>query len=460
LATKSEFSNGFLIKIDFSPSVFTSPPKILQGGFMKKIFIGLSLFFLPFAPALAESGRYANRSETLSNSASLIRRQNLMGEVSAIDPNAGRLVVLTDAKTTVNVTVNDKTAFRRVQPGQTSLTGAEQIKITDIKVGDRILIPGGVADEKKPVRQVIVMPRAAIDERRALEDENRRARTTVGRIAAVNPAKNEITIQTRGSGGVEVVTVSAAAPPAGRSVKFLRYAPDSLKVGDAVASSFNDLRVGDQVRVLGDRVTGSNRINAEEILSGSVSRVVGSVSEINTERGEIVVKNEQTGQLTTVALGKNTTLRRITPEAAETLRQRFERRRDRQQNEGSGNARQNAEARRNRAESRNQDGGGSSEQRQQQRREDRNARPLFENLPVVTAADLKKGDAVMITGTSANQSDNAARMTAVTVISGEGRLLQLLQRAQGGGRGPTSPGLPGSVSGGNALIDDDDPRRQ
>jgi len=64
-----------------------------------------------------------------------------------------------------------------------------------------------------------------------------------------------------------------------------------------------------------------------------------------------------------------------------------------------------------------------------------------------------------LTGTNAG---GAQTMTAVSVIAGDGDLQQFLRRMQGGrGDSNMSPGLPGSVSGGNAggSDDDDEPRR-
>jgi hypothetical protein len=49
-------------------------------------------------------------------------------------------------------------------------------------------------------------------------------------------------------------------------------------------------------------------------------------------------------------------------------------------------------------------------------------------------------------------------LTAVSIISGEGQLQQILLRTQGSGNNASnlSPGLPGNVSGGNSTNDDDD----
>jgi hypothetical protein len=436
---------------------------------MKRLLLGLlfaNLFFSVLQASPNNTLRDKNQSFTknLSNNSNLFpenRRirvqQNLIGEVTAIDQSGLKMTVKTDAGASVSFSFNDKTSFRRIKPGETSITNAEQITFADIKVGDRILVPGGAANEQTPVARIIVISRQAINAQRDQEREARRARTVNGRVTAVNSEKKEITIQSRGRAAeAEILTVSTAG-----NVKFLRYAPDSLKVSDAVAGSLADLRVGDQIRVIGDRSSDGARVSAEEIISGSIMRTVGSIVEVNAARNEVVVKNGQTGQLMTVAIGKNTTLRRITDDVAKTLKERAKQRAERQnersnqQNTGGSNPQTQQANRQNRREERreNRNANGGAQQGQG----NRGLPQQFENLPTVTVAELKKGDAVLITGTGG--ADNA-RMTAVSVVTGDSDLQAILQRTQGGrNNSPNSPGLPGNVSGGNAP-DDEDPRNR
>src|ERR687886_815230 len=87
--------------------------------------------------------------------------QHLIGEVTALDPAGGQITVKTDTGSSVNVTTNEKTIYRRVPPGQTSLAGAETITRADVHTGDRVLVPNGAAASPGPARQVIVMAREA-----------------------------------------------------------------------------------------------------------------------------------------------------------------------------------------------------------------------------------------------------------------------------------------------------------
>jgi hypothetical protein len=73
---------------------------------------------------------------------------------------------------------------------------------------------------------------------------------------------------------------------------------------------------------------------------------------------------------------------------------------------------------------------------------------MFESLPAVSVADLKKGDAVVVTATT---GADASRATAVTLVTGGAdffRRLRQLQRGTEGNPRRMSPGLPSEVLGG------------
>lgn len=408
---------------------------------MKKLFIAAGLASLMLSNIAAARGQ--SPPKTLAPV-----RQHLIGEVTAADAATGRITVKPDAGEPAEVLTDEKTAFKRLRPGQTSLDEAEAITRADVRVGDRVLVPNGAGGGRAAARQVIVMAREAIAEHREREREERRRRTLFGRVTAVDAARREITVQARGRDGVQAMTLAASD-----ATRFLRYAPDSLRAEHARPGSLADVRVGDQLRATGERDAAGTRFTAEEVITGTVARVFGRITAVDAARGEVTVRNEQMGETFTVALGQNTTLRRMSAEAAAQLaerraergqrrEQRAERRpgpqdspgpRPRESQEGAGEGREERRrgGRRGEGGGRGPRGGGNFQQ-------------LFENLPAITAAELKKGDAVIITGTT---GADAARLTAVSLVTGEADLLRLLQRG-GGGERNMSPGLPGDVMGG------------
>jgi hypothetical protein len=397
---------------------------------MRKNIASLTFIALTFlVPAVSS----AQVSTPASNRAA--QQQHLIGEVTATDQTTGQITVKTDAGSSVVVTADERTIYRRLPPGQTSIDKAEEIMRADVRVGDRVLVPGGAGGSSTAARQVIVMAREAIAARREQEREDWRTRGANGRVVAVDAAQRQLTIETRSRDGVE--TLSVLVPG---NTRLRRYAPGSLRPADAVSSAFADIRVGDQVRILGNR--DGSRLTAEEIISGRIARLNGAVEAVDASRREVTVKDSRTGRTMIVALGANAMLRRIPAEFAEQFRQRGERRRG-----GGGGATssdgQGGERRGQRRDRAAPDGQGAGRQRPG----GRGLQGMLENLPPLTVAELKKGDAVIVTGTTEADDSHVA---AATLITGDAELIQQLQRFQRGDgrRGNMSPGLPGGVAGG------------
>jgi len=379
-----------------------------------------------------------------TSSATRAAQQHLIGEVTATDPTTGQITVKTDAGASVSVMVNERTIYRRLPPGQTSLNNAEAITRADVKLGDRVLVPGGPAlvdGIAGPARQVIVMAREAVAARREQQRDDWRTRGMNGRVTAIDAAKKEITIEARSREGAQALTVVANG-----NARIRRFAPGSLQPADAIAGTFSDIRVGDQIRVLGNRE--ESRVTAEEIISGTVARLVGTVERVDASRNEVVVKDSQTGKSIVIALLPATTLRRVPADFAETLGRGDQRR-------GGGETltlaqreaqREQRAARRRERESQGTPGIPTGTGNNAARRPGgRNPQQMFEAFPVITAAELKKGDAVMVVGTGTN---DISRVTAATLITGDAEILQRLQRRGGNRPDNMSPGLPSGVVGG------------
>jgi hypothetical protein len=80
---------------------------------------------------------------------------------------------------------------------------------------------------------------------------------------------------------------------------------------------------------------------------------------------------------------------------------------------------------------------------------------LFRSLPTVAPTDLKKGDAVLVTGTP---GADAQHLTAIILLTGEADFLNRLQQLGTRAGQNMSPGLPGDVLGGGIPAEPRDPR--
>jgi hypothetical protein len=397
-------------------------------------------------------------------------QRRAVGEVVSVDAAARRIVVRTDAGESVTVEVSERTNVSRLPAGATTQDKAVKISFSEISVGERVFVRGEAgADASLAARQIVVTPAAAAGQ--AGGDAMRAGRGLVGQITSLNAGRREITVEARGREGGQSVTVALASDAA----RIRRFAPDSLNPADAVTASFADLRVGDQLRATGERSTDGTRFTAEEIVSGSILRLGGTVTAVNASSGEITVKAEQTGQTHTVAIGRRSMLRRIPQEVSDSLGQqdeqrRAERREQREQRREAAAAngaqqqpsqQQGAEGserggRRERAG--NGDGRGGRGGRGGGAGGGRNLMQMLENLPALTLDEIKKGDTVLLTVTTSGK--DTSRATAVTLLTGDPAFLARLRRFQGRGGNDgqgMSPGLPGGVIGGGVPNQRDQP---
>jgi hypothetical protein len=101
---------------------------------------------------------------------------------------------------------------------------------------------------------------------------------------------------------------------ADRPVRFLRYAPGSIRFADARPCAFEDVKPGDQLRVLGDRSPGGARVAAETVVSGSFRVVRGTAAGVDAAGGRVTVDTGAKGaRAVSVVVSPDTLVRRLPP---------------------------------------------------------------------------------------------------------------------------------------------------
>jgi len=234
--------------------------------------------------------------------------ERVIGEVTATDFAAKQMTVKMDTGGTVTVILQDKTLYLRVPPGQTDLKKAVKITPAEIGVGDRVYARGPLAEDQQslPAVAVIVMTKADLAQKRERERAEWQKRGVAGTIAALNPESKEITLAVRSREGTRTVTIESSP-----AVVFRRYAPDSVRFGQAQPSSFKELKVGDALRILGTKNSDSTRIKPEEIISGSFRTIAGIVRTIDAAAGEIGITDLQNTKPLTVRITSDSLVRRM-----------------------------------------------------------------------------------------------------------------------------------------------------
>lgn len=418
------------------PPKHSLPDRRIGVSEMTKCIFG-SLFIVVFLLTTASVSHSFGQTPAATTSQTSATQARIVGEVTAVDKTANQVTIKSDTGESITIITNEASSVLRLPAGETSAQKATKITMADIGVGDRLFARGNVAVGGKSVAasQVVVTGAAASagpSKNAGRQRAEARNRGLNGRITALNPNKKEISVQSRSREGVGTITIQASD-----GTRFFRYAPDSMDIKHASRSSFAGLKIGDQLRALGETNEDGTRFTADEIISGLMARTGGQVMAVNPTTNEITIKNNQTGQTITVAVGSHSELRRVSAEdgaSFEASRPASQGRPGRPASATSGRAQPDRPR-----EPRERPTEG-----ERRPRAGRGFQEMIANSPAIKVSDLKKGDTVFVSGT---QGADPSHLTAIMLVTGDpafvGRMLQT-----GPNRGPQNPGLPGDVLGG------------
>ena len=298
-----------------------------------------------------------------------------LGTVTNIDPAGRRITLRTDTGSEIVVTAQPAASFRRVAPGETDLQKAVTIALSDLSVGDRVLARGKAGEQANSVAAtlIVVMSQGDIAKKQEADRVDWDRRGVVGLVATAGA--DQIVINIRGVGTAPLV-ISLAPNAAVR-----RYAPDSVLFADARPSTLGEIKVGDQVRARGSRSADGSKMTAEEVVSGTFRTIAGVILSLDAQQSELRINDLESKRPLVVKVTAGSSLRRLPPQVAQAVAQRVR---------GSSGGPAAA-------------GRGSDLQQ------------LLESSPGITLADLKTGEALIISST---MGATAERVTAITILAG------------------------------------------
>jgi hypothetical protein len=397
---------------------------------MKAPFLAIALVLFGVLAGLSAVGQTPNPAATGTDEN--ITPNRAVGELKVIDAAARQLIIKTDAGSLVTVVLNDSTTYMRVAPGEKSLTNATKIAFADLAEGDRVAAMGKVADDHKsvPARAVLVMTKADIAKKQEAERAEWKKRGILGIITALKPETKEITISSRSMAGPQALII-----PVSDKVEMRRYAPDSIKFADAKPAKFDELKVGDQLRALGERSANGSAFNAEKVVTGSFKTVAGTITAIDSATGEVKINDLQTKQPVTIVVKQDAVLRKF-PAANEMGSMMMMGRGPGAAGAGAGQTPPAGQAARPQPNGGQGRPAGSPEGGIRMGGGGMNIQDMLERLPTISIADVKVGDTIIVSST---RGADPARLTAITLISGADTLLNMLAARQPQAGGQTVP---------------------
>jgi len=359
-----------------------------------------------------------------------VKASLIPGEVVSISEKA---IVVKTKDAQVSVELSPKTEFKRVAPERPNLSAATSAALADIAVGDKVIVSGVFGDDKSklPARTVYLMSQSDIAKRNANEAQRWTTRGISGKVASVNPQTGQIGVEVRGLAGTSNVMVNAKD-----GATFKRYAPNSVKYSEAVASSVSDIKSGDMLRAVGDKSADGLSFQAEEIVTGAFQTVAGTVKSIDAEKNEIVITNLQTKKDVTVALGTASVMKKFPEEMAQRM----------VQFQGAGGPRPAGAGGQAAQPAGSQPGGQPGPGGNPAGGPGRMMGPggraggideMLERFPTITASDLKVGDMIAVSSTRSGSMD---KISAIKLLAG---IEPFIRAAQASGNMQQRPGQQG-----------------
>ena len=309
-----------------------------------------------------------------------------VGAVKSI--NGQTLVLKPDSGPDINVSLSDGTHILRLAPGQTDLKSATPLTISDLQIGDRMLVRGHAGENDSIAATVIVvMKQADVAQKQQHDREDWQKRGAGGIVSAIDPSSGTIT--------VSVTPTVSIAVKTSKDTGFLRYAPDSIKFADAKKGTLDQIKTGDQLRARGTRSADGQEIAAEEVISGSFRNIAGTITSIDAANNAITVKDILAKKSVVVKFNADSQLRKLAQPMAQRLA--FFLKAKTEPGQGTPGAGQPAGGGAQRP------GGGPDFQQ------------VLSRIPSIKLEDLQKEDAVMIV---AMPGTNGGDVTAITLLGG------------------------------------------
>src|SRR5579862_53071 len=354
-----------------------------------------------------------------------------IGTIKAINGNS--LTVASDAGAESEVVVDASTTVLRAEPGSKSLKDAKPIQLQDLAVGDRVVVRGKTESGTKAITAltVIALKKADVEQSQQQQQADWQKRGVGGIVESADAANHTVTLK--------ILTLTGSKPlmiHVTDKTIIRRYAPDSVKFGDAKISTLQEIHAGDQLRARGARSEDGKEFTADELVSGSFRNIAGTVNAVDAASKSLTVMDYFTKKPVTVNITPDSQLRNLPPMMAQRIAMRFKAAasgagaggngggaQGGEKGQQAGNQGDHSHAGQADGQSNGQAGsqaGGAGGPGGREGGGNIDFQQLLSRMPAASINDLKKGDVVMLVATQGASADS---VTAITLLSGVDAIL-------------------------------------
>ncbi len=319
------------------------------------------------------------------------------GEV--IEVKQGESILLKITAEYIDVHLGAVTIFRKISPENPKITAAIESALSEISKGDKILVTGIVSAGKKSItaQTIYLVTKSDLAQKLSVERNRWQTHGVAGKVVAIDLITQQITLAIRSlQGEIKVILLPK------ENAEYLRYATDSAKFADAVSGSLADVKIGNQLRAMGEKSADGLIFLAEKYLFGSFKMLAGNIKSLDIAKNELTITDMQSKKLIVISLKNNTVLKKFPPEIAQMMAMQMQ---------------------------------AEKAQPQTVKPTRRNFDEMLERLPNLNISELKIGDAIGISCIIGTTPD---KYTAVKLLSGVEPFLKPPQIAKTGGNNATN----------------------
>lgn len=232
--------------------------------------------------------------------------QRFVGTITAISGDT--LTVKTDAGESHQVQVPEAATLKRIAPGQKDLSTAETIKLSDLAMGDRVLVkldPDATGSTPQ-AQQIIAVKQTDIAHKQQQDMADWQRNGVGGLVKSVDPANGVVMLASGAGPTAKTVTVHIA-----KNTILKRYPATSIRYADAQPAPLDAVKPGDQFRARGQKNADGTELNATEAVSGSFRNISGTISAIDAANSTVTVKDLVTKKNVTVKVTPEAEMRRL-----------------------------------------------------------------------------------------------------------------------------------------------------
>lgn len=333
-----------------------------------------------------------------------------LGSITAIDGN--NVTVKTQAGEVHQFQIPSSASIRRIEPGQTSLANAATIPLSDLAVGDRllVLIAANSSGATPQASEVVAIKHEDVVKRQQQQTQAW-SEGVGGLVKSVDPSTGDIVLAA--GAGLSTKSITVHTTP---STILKRYAPASVSYLQATPAPIADIHPGDQLMARGTKNADGTEIAAQEVVSGSFRNISGLISSIDTAGQTITVKDLLTKKPVTIRITPEAQMRQLPERMAQFIAMRLKGQspegmaggRGPRPENGAGAPGGNGGNGGMRRGGPGMAGGGQISPQQ-----------VLSRAPEIKFSDLQKGEAVMLVATQGSSD-----VTAITLIAGVEPLLE------------------------------------